>query len=123
MQMRYIARILLIVGMLLLPALAAAQTDDPRKKSEIKVGKLDVIYEEEEFKGVVVDQDDEDSTEAYYYQVPFLVNPDEYDEDELPQPFNLGDEGVEARTTYCGRVSTPWPYTCPSWTPRPSASL
>ena len=96
MQMRYIARILLIVGMLLLPALAAAQTDDPRKKSEIKVGKLDVIYEEEEFKGVVVDQDDEDSTEAYYYQVPFLVNPDEYDEDELPQPFNLGDEGVES---------------------------
>lgn len=94
--MRYIARILLIGGLLLLPALAAAQNDDPRKNSEIKVGKLDVIYEEEEFKGVVVDQDDEDTTETYYYQVPFLVNPDEYDEDEMPQPFNLGDEGVDS---------------------------
>ena len=94
--MRYIARILLIGGLLLLPALAAAQNDDPRKNSEIKVGKLDVIYEEEEFKGVVVDQDDEDTMESYYYQVPFLVNPDEYDEDEMPQPFSLGDEGVDS---------------------------
>lgn len=96
MQMRYIARILLTLGLLLLPALAAAQNDDPRKKSEIKVGKLDVIYEEEEFKGVVVDQDDEDTMESYYYQVPFLVNPDEYDEEEMPLPFSLGDEGVES---------------------------
>ncbi len=97
MQMRYITRILLTFGLLLLPALAVAQNDDQRKKSEIKVGKLDVIYEEEEFKGVVVDQDDEDTTESYYYQVPFLVNPDEYDEDEgMPEPFNLGDEGVES---------------------------
>ncbi len=97
-QMKYIARILLTLGLLQLPALAAAQNDDPRKKSEIKVGKLDVIYEEEEFKGVVVEQDDEDTTEGYYYQVPFLVNPDEYDEDDydMPQPFNLGDEGVDS---------------------------
>ena len=95
--MRYIARILLTIGLLLLPAVAVAQHDDPKKKSEIKVGKLDVIYEEEEFKGVVVDQDDEDTMESYYYQVPFLVNPDEYDDEEgFPDPFNLGDEGVDS---------------------------
>jgi murein DD-endopeptidase MepM/ murein hydrolase activator NlpD len=80
---------------LALPALAAAQTDDPQKKSEIKVGKLDVIYEEEEYKGVVVDQSDEEETESYLYQVPFLINPDE-EEDDLPQAFNLGDDGAES---------------------------
>ncbi len=93
--MRYIARIVVILGVLALPALAAAQTDDPQKKSEIKVGKLDVIYEEEEYKGVVVDQSDEEETESYLYQVPFLINPDE-EEDDLPQAFNLGDDGAES---------------------------
>ena len=95
--MRYIGHIILTFGLLLLPSIVAAQADDPRRKPEIKVGKLDVIYEEDEFKGVVVDQSDEDSTEGYYYQVPFLVNPDEYDEEGgLPEPFNLGDEGADS---------------------------
>lgn len=94
--MRYIARIVVILGVLALPALAAAQTDDPQKKSEIKVGKLDVIYEEEEYKGVVVDQSDEEETESYLYQVPFLINPDEEEDDDLPQAFNLGDDGAES---------------------------
>ena len=94
--MRHIARIVVFLGILALPAMAAAQNNDPQKKSEIKVGKLDVIYEEEEYKGVVVDQGDEDETETYMYQVPFLINPDEDDDDDLPQAFNLGDDGAES---------------------------
>ena len=94
--MRYIARIAVFLGVLALPALAAAQADDPQKKSEIKVGKLDVIYEEEEYKGVVIDQSDEEETETYLYQVPFLINPDEEEDDDMPQAFNLGDDGAES---------------------------
>ena len=94
--MRYIARIIVFLGVLALPALVAAQVDDPQKKSEIKVGKLDVIYEEDEYKGVVVDQSDEEETETYIYQVPFLINPDEEDDEDLPQAFNLGDDGAES---------------------------
>lgn len=95
--MRYITRIAVIIGVLALPVFAAAQTDDPQKKSEIQVGKLDVIYEEEEYKGVVVDQSDEEETETYLYQVPFLINSDEYDDDDdMPQAFNLGDDGAES---------------------------
>ena len=64
---------------MLLPLLAAAQNDDTPKrqdrKSEIKVNKLDVIYEDEEYKGVVIDQKEgeEQETETYLYQVPFLI--------------------------------------------------
>ena len=99
MQMRYITRILLTFGLLLLPALAVAQNDDPRKKSEIKVGKLDVIYEEEEFKGVTVDQKDKRGTETDLYMPPFVVMPlqdEEDEENDLPQTFNLSDDGAES---------------------------
>ena len=47
--MNYIGRIIVLLGLLALPVVAMAQNDDPQKKSEIKLGKLDVIYEDEEY--------------------------------------------------------------------------
>lgn len=95
--MKYIPSIVLCIGLLSLPLLATAQTNDPQKKSEIKLGKLDVIYEEEEYKGVVVDQKEEKETESYLYQVPFLMDDGEDEEDEeQTQTFTLNDEGVES---------------------------
>ena len=95
--MRYISSIVVFLGLLALPALSMAQSDEPQKKSEIKLGKLDVIYEEEEFKGVVIDQKKEKETESYLYQVPFLMNNDEEEEDEEQrQTFTLNDEGAES---------------------------
>ncbi len=75
----------------------SAQNNDPQKKSEVKIGKLDVIYEEEEYKGVVIDQQEEKETESYMYQVPFLMEAeiDEEDED-VEQTFSLNDEGAES---------------------------
>ena len=61
--MKNIGRIVLTFGLLAVPAVALAQTDDPQKKSEIRVGKLDVIYEEEEFKGIKIDQCEEEETQ------------------------------------------------------------
>ena len=98
--MKYIARILLLLATLAPAAIAHAQTDDPHKKSdksEIKVNKLDVIYEDEEFKGVVIDNRNDRETEHYLYQAPFIVDPaeeDDDDEDELPGSYNLSDEGA-----------------------------
>lgn len=95
--MKHTARIVMFLGLLSLPILATAQSDDPQKKSEIKLGKLDVIYEEEEYKGVVIDQKEEKETESYLYQVPFLMDDVEDDEDEeQPQTFTLNDEGAES---------------------------
>ena len=96
--MRYIDRIILTLGMLALPVMAVAQNDDSQKKSEIKLNNLDVIYEEEEFKGINVDQKDKRGTETDLYQPPFVVIPiePEDDEDDLPQTFNLSDDGAES---------------------------
>ncbi len=95
--MKHIDRIAVLLGLLAMPALAAAQHDDPQKKSEIKLGKLDVIYEEEEYKGVVIDQKEEKETESYLYQVPFLMDDGVDDEDDEPrQTFSLNDEGAES---------------------------
>ncbi len=95
--MKYIARIVMFLGLLSLPLLATAQSDEPQKKSEIKLGKLDVIYEEEEYKGVVIDQKEEHETESYMYQVPFLMDDGEEEEDEeQAQTFTLNDEGAES---------------------------
>ena len=63
--MKYFERIIVFLGLLAVPMLASAQVDDPKKKSEIKLGKLDVIYEDEEYKGVVIDQQEEKETESY----------------------------------------------------------
>lgn len=99
--MKYTERILLLLSLLALPMVAAAQSDDPKNKphkSEIKVNKLDVIYEDEEYKGVVTDDHNNKETENNLYQAPYIVNPvddDEEDDDDLPTVFTLDDEGVE----------------------------
>lgn len=99
--MKYTERILLLLSLLALPMVAAAQSDDPKNKphkSEIKVNKLDVIYEEEEYKGVVTDDHNNKETENNLYQAPYIVDPvddDEEDDDDLPTVFTLDDEGVE----------------------------
>ena len=94
--MENIGRIILTLGLLAVPVIGMAQSDDPQKKSEIKVGKLDVIYEEEEFKGIKIDQSEEDETEEIMYQSPFIVRPDDDDEEGVIQPFTLDDDGVDS---------------------------
>lgn len=99
--MKYTERILLLLSLLALHMVAAAQSDDPKNKphkSEIKVNKLDVIYEDEEYKGVVTDDHNNKETENNLYQAPYIVDPvddDEEDDDDLPTVFTLDDEGVE----------------------------
>ena len=97
--MQYIGRIILLFGILTIPTALAAQVDDPQKKSEIKLNDLDVIYEEEEFRGVVIDKKEERGTESDFYQAPFIVAP-AYDgeDDDMPPTFTitLDDEGAES---------------------------
>lgn len=100
--MKYIARIILLLTALATHVLASAQVKDPPKKtdkSEIKVNKLDVIYEEEEFKGVVIDHRNDKETEQYLYTAPFIFDTDDDegdidDEGNLPGNYNLSDEGA-----------------------------
>ena len=99
--MKYTERILLLLMLLTAPAAVGAQVREPQKKtdkSEIKVNKLDVIYEEEEFKGVVIDHRNDKETEQYLYTAPFLFETDDEletdDEEDLPGNFNLSDEGA-----------------------------
>ena len=100
--MKNIERIVLFLALLAAPAFASAQTDDPQnkqKKTEIKVNKLDVIYEEEEYKGVVIDNKNSNETETYLYQSPLYYEPDgdeEDDEEDLPATFPLNDEGARS---------------------------
>ncbi len=90
--------------MLTPPLVAVAQTDDPQQKnskSEIKVNKLDVIYEDEEYKGVVIDRRNNKETESYMYQAPFLFENDDDDEEDvdeegMPNIYTLDDEGAES---------------------------
>ncbi len=95
--MKYIGKIITTLTLIAMPAVVAAQSDEPPRKSEVKVNNLDVIYEEEEFKGVVIDRKEEKETESYLYQVPFIVSPDnDEDDDEMPQTYTLNDEGAES---------------------------
>ena len=97
--MRYIQRIVLLFGLLALPLWASAQVDGPPKKQEVKVGKLDVIYDDEEYKGVVVEPEEEAEDDNLMYQVPFFreVNDGDDDEDEdVPETFPMNDEGAES---------------------------
>ena len=100
--MKYIERILLLFALLTLPVVASAQSDNPKnkaEKSEIKVNKLDVIYEEEEYKGVVVDESDDMEPDSNLNQLPFFIFPEDdedEDEDEIPSVFTLDDEGVDS---------------------------
>ena len=98
-----IQHIIFFSALLLVPAVAAAQSDDPTvksKKSEIKVNKLDVIYEDEEYRGVNIDERNDEETEAQYYLAPFFFNPDGDDdygddeEDEMIATYPLTDDGV-----------------------------
>ncbi|MBR4738583.1 MAG: peptidoglycan DD-metalloendopeptidase family protein [Bacteroidales bacterium] len=95
--MKYILRIILCFGMLALPVLASAQVEVP-KKQEVKVGKLDVIYDDEEYKGVVTAPEDEVEDDNLMYQVPFFRDgADDEDEDEdVPETFPMNDEGAES---------------------------
>lgn len=99
--MAQLKHIILSTALLALALPAFAQTDDPQQpkdnRSEIKINKLDVIYEEEEYKGIVIDQKEDQETEVDYYQSPFVIgNVDDFD-DESPLPgeiITLDDEGA-----------------------------
>lgn len=97
--MRYLTRIVLFIGLLATPALLSAQNDNPQKKSEIKLNNLDVIYEDEEFQGVEVEQRDNRGTEEDFYEPPMLLMPSgnndgDDDDDEMPPTFSLDDDGA-----------------------------
>ena len=97
--MSCIYRIVLSLGLLALPIMASAQVENPPKKQEVKVGTLDVIYDDEEYKGVVVEPEEEEEDENLMYQVPFFrENPQTEDEEEedLPETFPMNDEGAES---------------------------
>ncbi len=96
--MKYIDRIILTLGLLALPVTLVGQNDDSQKKSEIKLNNLDVIYEDDEFKGVTVDQKDDRGTETDLYQPPYVVTPLEIeeDDDDLPPAYTLNDDGAES---------------------------
>ena len=96
--MRYIGRIILLYGMLALPLWASAQVETPPKKQEVNVGSLEVIYDDEEYKGVAVEPAEEEEDDNLMYQVPFFresTDGDDEDED-MPETFPLNDEGAES---------------------------
>ena len=100
-MMKHTERILLLLALLTLPLVASAQVNDPKKKTEkkeVKVDKPDVIYDDEEYKGTVIDKRDDYDINYNNYQPPFF-DPDEdedLDEDEIPSVFSLDDEGVDS---------------------------
>ena len=94
--MKYIHRILLAVGLLALPAWTSAQVETP-KKQEVKVGNLEVIYDDEEYKGVAVEPQEEEDDDNLMYQVPYFRESagEVGDEDEdVPETFPMNDEGA-----------------------------
>lgn len=79
--------------------LAMGQVDNPPKKQEIKVGNLDVIYDDEEYKGVVDDPEEEPEDDNLMYQVPYfreMGNEEDDLEEEQRETFTLTDEGAES---------------------------
>ena len=100
--MKHIESIVLLFALLALPVVASAQSDEPQQKnskSEIKVNKLDVIYEEEEYKGVAIDRRNNKETESYMYQAPFIYEADEeeeVEEEDMPNIFTLDDDGADS---------------------------
>lgn len=100
-MMKYTGRILLLLVILTLPLVASAQVDDPKNKPEkpdINVEKPDVIYDDEEYKGTVIDTHNNNRTDFDFFQPPF-IDPDEDegdDEDEIPSVFSLDDDGVDS---------------------------
>lgn len=96
--MKHISRIILIFGILIAPTTIFSQVDDSQKKSEIKLNNLDVIYEDDEFKGVTVDQKDDRGTETDLYQPPYIMIPieEEDEDDDMPPAYTLNDDGAES---------------------------
>lgn len=77
----------------------AAQDNPDGKKSVVKINQLDVIYTDEEYKGVVVNQRPQSGEDdGYMYQKPFIVAPPPPEEEDLSakvlQP--MDDEGTES---------------------------
>ena len=91
-----IKHILLFAGLLALPMWASAQVNEPPKKQEVKVENLEVIYDEEEYKGVAVEPAEEPEEENLMYQVPFFRegDSDEEEDEAVPETFSLNDEGA-----------------------------
>ena len=95
--MRDIERIVLFLGILALPLWASAQVNTPPKKQEVKVGNLEVIYDDEEYKGVAIEPEEEEEDDNLMYQVPYFRSDDDDEEDEdVPEIFPLNDEGAES---------------------------
>lgn len=101
--------ILPLCCILLLPLGLAAQkpsTDEggnngqTKKKSVVKINKLDVIYEEEGYSGIVIDNkpQQQQEEENYLYERPFIITPPPMEEpDEQPMVYqNIEDEGAES---------------------------
>ncbi|MBQ9417901.1 MAG: peptidoglycan DD-metalloendopeptidase family protein [Bacteroidales bacterium] len=78
--------------------MAAAQVREPQKKSEITIGQLDVIYDEEEYRGMPAEQEPPEAQEppSHIYRVPFVLTPEEDEEEDPPQRFDLTDDGVDS---------------------------
>lgn len=99
---KYINCFVLLLTLLAAPTVTTAQNKETQRdnKTEIKINKLDVIYEDEEYKGMVIDRRNSQETERYMYQAPIFVVPEDEDyddfEEEGPNIFTLDDEGVES---------------------------
>jgi len=93
-----IHRIVLFLGVLSLPFWAEAQVEVP-KKQDVNVGNLEVIYDDEEYKGVAVEPEEEEEEDNLMYQVPFFRETED-DEDvgdeNVPETFPMNDEGVDS---------------------------
>ena len=96
--MKDIRRIVLLLGLLAVPVWVSAQVVDPPKKQEVKVGNLEVIYDDEEYKGVAIEPEEPEEEENLMYQVPFFREYNDIDDEDedLPEAFPMNDEGVES---------------------------
>ena len=76
-----------------------AQVETPPKKQEVKVGNLEVIYDEEEYKGVAVEPVEEEDDDNLMYQVPYFresMDDDDVGDEDVPETFPMNDEGAES---------------------------
>ncbi|MBR1849760.1 MAG: peptidoglycan DD-metalloendopeptidase family protein [Bacteroidales bacterium] len=82
------------------PMWAQSPASEKGNKSVVKVNKLDIIYEEEEYKGVVIEQKESDfDDQNYIYQAPFVVSDpvEEEDDEETLRAYNsIDDEAAES---------------------------
>ncbi|KWW30184.1 MAG: Membrane proteins related to metalloendopeptidase [bacterium P3] len=103
-MLKYISSILFLALVVLLPATAQSQTDKPSqaekdKQSVIKINKLDIIYPDDEYSGIVIDQKaTTPEDESRIYEQPFIIAPPPVMDVDQPlhvlQP--IDDEGAES---------------------------